>query len=663
MPPGSLTAAIEQASALLASDAAAAERQARGVLVQAPADPRALLILGSALRRQGRFAAARSILDPLAGAHPQAALTQYELGVTLAALGDPAEGMAVLRRAVAIRRDLPEAWKALGDLLFAAGDARAAETAFREHVRASVRDPRLAPAADALFAGDAALAAERLRIHLDAWPADTAALQMLGQAAAQLGDLDQAEARLAACLSIDPGLDGARFDLADVLFRQQRATAALALVEELLARDPGDPAYRNLKAACLGMIGEYDAAIALYETLLADYPNHPRLWLNQGHALRTVGRRAEAVAAYSRSIALAGGFGDAYWSLANLKTSAISAELEAAMARELQRPDIVADDRLHLHYALGKALEDRGDPASAFEHYSQGARQRREDLRYDPDDATALMRRSKALFTRDFFATRAGAGSPSNAPIFIVGLPRSGSTLVEQILASHSQVEGTMELPDIGLIARDLIRGEGGGEAARYPQLLAGLETARLAELGEAFLARTQVQRKLGRPFFIDKMPNNFHHIGLIQLILPNARIIDARRHPLGSGFSAFKQHFSYGHAFSYDLTDLGRYYRDYVELMAHVDRVLPGRVHRVIYEDLVEHTEREVVRLLAHCGLPFEAPCLAFHENARAVRTVSSEQVRRPIYREGLDQWRAYEPWLGPLKAALGPALEAWRG
>jgi tetratricopeptide (TPR) repeat protein len=662
MPPGSLTAAIEQASAQLASDAAAAERQARGVLIQAPADPRALLILGSALRRQGRFEAARSILEPLAGAHPQAALTQYELGVTLAALGDPAEGIAALRRAVAVRRDLPEAWKALGDLMFAAGDARAAEAAFREHVRASVRDPRLAPAADALFAGEAALAAERLMAHLNAWPADTAALQMLGQATAQLGDLDQAEARLTACLSLDPGLDGARFDLADVLFRQQHATAALAHIDELLARDPGDPAYRNLKAACLGMIGEYDAAIALYEALLADYPNHPRLWLNQGHALRTVGRRAEAVAAYSRSIALAGGFGDAYWSLANLKTSAIGAELEAAMARELQRPDIVADDRLHLHYALGKALEDRGDPAGAFEHYSQGARLRREDLHYDADESTALMRRSKALFTTDFFAARAGAGSPSNAPIFIVGLPRSGSTLVEQILASHSQVEGTMELPDIGLIAHDLIRGAG-GEAARYPQLLAGLEAARLAELGEAFLARTQVQRKLGRPFFIDKMPNNFHHIGLIQLILPNARIIDARRHPLGSGFSAFKQHFSYGHAFSYDLTDLGRYYRDYVELMAHFDRVLPGRIHRVIYEDLVEHTEREVGRLLAHCGLPFEASCLAFHENARAVRTVSSEQVRRPIYREGLDQWRAYEPWLGPLKAALGPALEAWRG
>ncbi|MDB5493872.1 MAG: hypothetical protein JWP86_1209, partial [Phenylobacterium sp.] len=368
-------------------------------------------------------------------------------------------------------------------------------------------------------------------------------------------------------------------------------------------------------------------------------------------------------AAYKKSLELAPGLGDAYWSLANLKVAALGPADEAAMLAALRRTDLGADDRLHLHYALGKALEDRGEHPAAFEHYAKGAALRRAETPYDAAETTAVLRRAESLFTADFFAERAGAGSPSPAPIFIVGLPRSGSTLVEQILASHSQVEGTMELPDIALIAQELIRSGAGGAGATYPDLLASLDAGQLANLGEAYLERTRVQRKSGRPFFVDKMPNNFHHIGLIQLILPRARIIDARRHPLGAGFSAFKQHFAHGHAFSYDLTDLGRYYRDYVELMAHFDAVLPGRIHRVIYEDLVEDTEREVLRLLDACGLPFEDGCLRFYENGRAVRTVSSEQVRRPIFRQGLDQWRAYEPWLEPLQAALGPASSGWRG
>ena len=250
--------------------------------------------------------------------------------------------------------------------------------------------------------------------------------------------------------------------------------------------------------------------------------------------------------------------------------------------------------------------------------------------------------------------------SPSAAPIFIVGLPRSGSTLVEQILASHPEVEGTAELPDIGLIAGDLVKGAPG---LAYPDVLAGLDAGARAALGERYMEQTRVHRRLGRAHFIDKMPNNFHHIGLIQLILPQARIIDARRHPLGSCFSAFKQHFAQGQGFSYDLADLGGYYRDYAELMEHWGAVLPGRVHRVIYEDLVEDTETEVRRLLDHCGLAFDPACLSFYDNDRAVRTVSSEQVRRPIFRDGLDQWRRYEPWLEPLKTALGPALEGWRG
>ncbi len=325
--------------------------------------------------------------------------------------------------------------------------------------------------------------------------------------------------------------------------------------------------------------------------------------------------------------------------------------MQAALASSA----LEADDRLHLHYALGKALEDRAQAADAFLHYAQGATLRGAQTPYDADELTEHVRRAKALYSSAFFEARGGAGSSSTAPIFIVGLPRSGSTLIEQILASHSQVEGTMELPNIGLIARDF--------APDYPEGVARLSEAALTALGDGYIETTRIHQKLGRDHFIDKMPNNFLHVGLIQLILPHARIIDARRHPLGSGFSAFKQHFAQGQGFSYDLADIGRYYRDYVELMAHFDAVLPGRIHRLIYEDLIEDTEREVRRLLDYCGLPFEDGCLAFYDNARAVRTVSSEQVRRPIFRQGLDQWRAYEPWLDPLKAALGPALDGWRG
>jgi tetratricopeptide (TPR) repeat protein len=661
-PPASLTAAVERAAALLASDPGAAERLARDVLALAPKDPRAALILGSARRRLGDAAGARAVLEPLARAFPRAANTQYELGAAFAALGESAPATAALRQAVSLNRELSEAWKALGELLFLAGDIRGTDQAYAEHARALVRDPALKPAANAIFEGRADEAERLLRDHLTAHLEDAAATNMLADLHLRRHRYADAEILFARCLELAPGFAGARFGYATALFQQQKAAEAIAQVERLLAQDGENAAYNNLLAACLGLVGEYDRVNAIYERLLHAYPQQPKIWLNYGHALRTVGRAPEAVAAYKRCIALAPGMGDAYWGLANLKVASFSAEETAAMLAEIGRPDLASDDRLHLHYALGKAFEDRGEPAAAFDHYVRGAAIRSAGTQYDAEETHSQALRARALFTPAFFAERAGAGSQRDDPIFIVGLPRSGSTLIEQILASHSAVEGTMELPDIGFIARDLGRLEKDAGPPRYPDILADLDPARLAELGGRLIEATRVHRKLGRPFFIDKMPNNFQHIGLIQLILPRARIIDARRHPLGSCFSAFKQHFAQGQSFSYDLTDLGRYYRDYVELMAHFDAVLPGRIHRVIYEDMVEDTEAQVRRLLDYCGLPFEAGCLKFYENDRAVRTVSSEQVRRPIFRDGLDQWRHYEPWLGPLKAALGPALENWR-
>jgi hypothetical protein len=329
------------------------------------------------------------------------------------------------------------------------------------------------------------------------------------------------------------------------------------------------------------------------------------------------------------------------------------------MREQLGRPGLTPEDRFHFHFALAKALEDMEAYRESFEHYSRGNRQRRAMVTYDAKETTAQVRRSKALFSRKFFEERAGSGSPQPDPIFIVGLPRSGSTLLEQILSSHSSVEGTMELPDIISIARTLGERKTRGEVSKYPEVLATLDTDQLRALGEQYLAGIRIQRKTDAPYFIDKMPNNFAHVGLIHLILPNAKIVDARRHPLGCCFSAFKQHFARGQGFTYDLTELGRYYRDYVELMAHFDEVLPGRIHRVLYERVIEDTEAEIRRLLKYCGLPFEDSCLRFYETGRAIRTASSEQVRRPIYREGLDQWRNFEPWLEPLRRALGSALD----
>jgi tetratricopeptide (TPR) repeat protein len=385
--------------------------------------------------------------------------------------------------------------------------------------------------------------------------------------------------------------------------------------------------------------------------------------MSYGHALKTKGREADSIAAYEKSIELLPSLGEAYWSLANLKTVRFTAAQIESMRRQLARTDLADEDRFHLHFALGKALEDTGAYETSFGHYAEGNRIRRAGIRYSADDITAQTQRSKSLLTADFFARRRDYGHPSTAPIFVVGLPRAGSTLIEQILSSHSQVEGTMELPDIPALARSLTRAARQEGSARYPEPLASLDAQQCRSLGEQYLAGTSIQRKSAAPFFIDKLPNNFLHIGLIQLALPHAKIIDARRHPLGCCFSGFKQHFARGQNFTYGLEDIGRYYHDYVEVMSHFDKALPGRIHRVFYEAMIEDTEAEVRRLLDYCGLPFEAGCLRFYENERAVRTASSQQVRQPIFRAGLEQWRHYEPWLQPLKTALGPVLDAYPG
>jgi len=528
-------------------------------------------------------------------------------------------------------------------------------------LRHAVADPILLEAGRALVDDDIPHAEALLRDRLRRSPTDVAAIRMLAEVAARIGRYEDAAHLLERCLELAPGFHAARQNYAMVLHRGNRPQEALAQVERLLAEDPGNPGYRNLRAVVLCRTGDFGEAIELYEDLLAEHPGQARVWLSQGHALKTAGLGERAIAAYRRCIELDPGFGDAWWSLANLKTFRFDDADIAAMRAQLQRADLGDEHRLHLDFALGKALEDRGEYAGSFAHYSRGNALRLARVPYSADTTSERLRRAAEIYTPGFFQARTGYGVAAGDPIFIVGMPRAGSTLVEQILSSHPLVEGTMELPEIISLTRALRQQGADDGPARYHEVLAGLDADAVRGLGERYLERTRIQRKSGAPFFIDKMPNNFAHIGLVQLALPNARIIDVRRHPLACGFSLFKQHFARGQDFSYSLEDIGRYYRDYVGLMAHFDRVLPGRIHRVAYEALVDDTEAEVRRLLDYCGLPFEPRCLRFFENDRPVRTASSEQVRQPIYRAGVDHWTHFEPWLGPLKAALGPVLDAW--
>lgn len=574
---------------------------------------------------------------------------------------DPQLAQAQAEEILKVAPEHPHALRLLGAALRRQGETEAAEEAYLRSVKGSVKDPQMIAAANALVDNRLAYAEQILRDRLKAQPTDVAAIRMLAETGMRLGRYDDAEKLLSRCVELAPGFTPARHNYATVLYRHNKPVEAIAQLDVLLAGDAHNPAYLNLKAAALGRIGEYHEAIELYDRVLKAHPRHPKTWMSYGHALKTVGRQADSVEAYRRSLALAPHLGEAWWSLANLKTVTFSAEDVAAMEAQLARDDLADEDRFHLHFALGKAFEDQARYEESFRHYEEGNRLRKYELSYEADETTTHVRRSKALFTPEFFAARAGQGSSAPDPIFVVGLPRSGSTLVEQILSSHSQVEGTQELPDIIAMARRLGGGAKKSSAGRYPDVLAELSPKELYQLGEEYLSRAEVHRKLGRPFFIDKMPNNWAHLGLILLALPNAKIVDARRHPLGCGFSGFKQHFARGQGFTYDLTDIGRYYADYVELMAHFDAILPGRVHRVIYEQMVSDPEAETRRLLDYCGLPFEEACLRFYENDRAVRTASSEQVRKPIFTDAADHWRNYDMWLGPLKAALGPVLHAY--
>jgi tetratricopeptide (TPR) repeat protein len=645
---------VDQAKrALAGGDPDRAWALAREAIGQAPEDTEALYLGGVVARLRGDLVEAGKLIGRLLALRPELGRAHQERGHALRAAGQRDAAVAAYERAVGCNPLLTAPWQLIAAHYQQSDRTRAAEALDKcREIEAMPIELRAALAA--YYDQDFKLAEERVRAFLMQVPDNPVAMRLLAELGTRMGEYEDAQFILEKCKELNPDYVAARFDLADVLNKRFHYERALEEAEELVAVEADNPHFLMLRANLLLQIGETAQAMAEYEAIQRREPGNVTLNLTMGHALKTLGRLDEAIGSYRRAYSLKPNFGDAYWSLANLKTYRFTEGEIAAMKAGEAAPETAADDRIHLCFALGKAFEDARDFAQSFEYYERGNRIRQGILGYRPEAITREVDQQIAHCKAELFAVKAGSGSPSDDPIFVVGLPRAGSTLLEQILASHSQVEGTTELPDIMAIASRLNGRQAQGEADRYPANLSDLSPEDLTRLGQGYIDSTRVHRREGKARFIDKMPNNFRHIGLIHLILPNARIIDARREPLACGFSVFKQLFAQGQDFSYDLAHIGRYYRDYLRLMTHWDAVLPGRVLRVQHEDVLDDLEGQVRRMLEFCGLPFEQACVEYHRTERAVRTPSSEQVRRPINRDGTVVWKDYEPWLAPLKQAL---------
>jgi len=637
------------------------------LLVTVPENRDVLYLRALAQRMLGDIPAALATLAGLERIHPRFSRLYQERGQCHVALKQAPQAIDAFARAVHINAALPVSWNMLEGLFRMTGQLDNAVDA-AAHVATLKKLPPEVVTATALFSdGELAEAESIIRDFLLRQGHHVEAMRLLARIGIERDVLDDAQLLLEAVLDLTPDYHAARFDYAQVLIKRHMYPSAHGEAEKLLAADPSNRNYRTLHAlTCVGL-GLHERAIELYRELLTGAAQPADLHLSIAHSLKTLGRREEAIAEYRAAAAARPGYGDVYWSLANLKTYRFTdEELEQMTTAE---PAASLVDRYHLCFALGKALEDRQQYASSFEYYARGNALKRAASHYRPEVLELNTRLQIEVCTPGLFARNKGSGASSADPIFIVGLPRSGSTLIEQILASHSAVEGTHELADIPRIVVDLKGRDADLDNPRYPAVLAGMSAEDFRALGEKYLTDTRIYRSGGRsPLasgkqrFIDKMPNNFRHIGLLHLMLPNAKIIDARREPMACCFGNLKQLFAQGQEFTYSIEDIARYYRTYLELMRHWDSVLPGRVLRIHHEDVVDDLPGAVRRLLDYCELEFEPACVEFHKTQRSVRTASSEQVRQPIYREGLDQWRHYEPWLQPLREALGDALTRYR-
>jgi tetratricopeptide (TPR) repeat protein len=598
-------------------------------------------------------------LDALERAHPDYSLLFQERGYCHVALGDPVRAIESFERAVELNPALASSWAMLERLLSAAGQPQRAGVASKHLSKLKELPPAIVEAGSWFCDGELVAAENLLTSYIAREGRHVEALRLLGRIAQRRGAAYRAEGLFREVVDSAPGYADARLDFVRVLIERQKYAAALKQVDLRLRTSPSDPEARFLRATILAGLGRHDEAVPIFRELLSETPQRNHLRIVLGHSLKALGRTDEAVRAYRDATSGQTDVGDAFWSLANLKTYHFS-DHEVERMRGLEAlPSPGLPDRAHLCFALGKALEDRADYERSWAFYERGNWLVRVKSGYRAEVTEDNTRRLIQICTEEFFVARTSAGAAARDPIFIVGLPRSGSTLLEQILASHPDVDGTQELYDIPRIVSELQGPDRGG--ARYPDLLPGLDPLLFERLGRRYLDETRVYRR-GRPRFVDKMPNNFSHIGLIHLMLPNARIIDIRREPMACCVSNLKQLFARGQEFGCGIDEIARYYRTYLGLMRHWNRVLPGRVLRVSYEDLVEDLGASVRRILAHCGLEFDPACLAFHRSRRAINTPSSEQVRQPLFREGLTQWRHYYPWLDPLRQALGDAAVRYR-
>jgi tetratricopeptide (TPR) repeat protein len=633
---------------------------AEALAVRAPANRDILYLMAANQRCLDRIPDAVETLQRLEQQYPRFSLLYQERGYCYVTFRDARRAMDAFARAVNLNPALAASWSMLERLYRMTGDEKSAATAAGQVAALKQLPPEVVRAGSLFSDGELSAAENILRAYL-ASANHAEALRLLARIEHQRNALEEAEQLLEAALKLAPDYRAARLEYARILVDRQKYFEAYTVIDSLLKLEPGNIDHLSLCAATCAGLGRHEKAIVLYRQLLIASPGSSELHVALGHSLKTIGRQKEAVECYRTAATLRPGFGDAYWSLANLKTYRFSRGEIARMRAAEAVPAAHPVDRYHLSFALGKAYEDRSEFAESWQFYERGNRLKRAESRYDPEIAEIETRRLIELCTARFFAVRAGAGLRDSDPIFIVGLPRAGSTLLEQILASHSQVEATHELGDIQRIVIGIEGHRSDLADSSYPGALAGLAAEDFGRLGDCYMNGARAYRH-GKPFFIDKMPNNFRHIGLIHLMLPNATIIDARREPMACCFSNLKQLFASGQEFTYSIEDVARYYRAYLDLMRHWDAVLPGRVLRICYEEVVEDLEGNVRRILEFCGLEFERTCLEFYKTERSVRTPSSEQVRQPIFRDGLFQWRNYELWLDPLRDALGDALVRYR-
>ncbi len=631
------------------------------VLEAEPDHADALYMKAASLRYLKRYEDALAVIDQLRSAAPEFGRGLQEEGHLHRALGDLDRALLCYQAAVRANPGLSAAWMAQADILQSKTMLAEAQAARAQAERIKRLPKQLQAATHHLYENRLLKAEGLCRTWLQSHPQDIEAMRLLAEVGNRLGVLDDAEFLLESAVEFAPDDMAVRIDYIRILRKRQKYEMALEQAEALHAREPNNPVFTSQLAIERMQTGDYDGALALFDAVLEQVPGDPATLTSRGHALKTWGKSDEAVESYRAAVAATPAHGDAWYALANLKTYQFT-DAEFDVMRDAEAaPGQTLQNRINLCFSLAKALEDRKDYPASFEYYERGNALKKLQTRYTAEQMDAELAAQKEFCTAELFEHQGGKGDPAPDPIFIVGLPRAGSTLLEQILASHSQVDGTLELPNIIALSQHLRGRDKLSDRTRYPRVLHELEADQLAELGKRYIDETAIHRK-GAPFFTDKMPNNFRHIGLIKLILPNAKIIDARRDPMGSCFSGFKQLFAEGQEFTYGLEEIGRYYRGYVELMDHFDAVLPDQILRVIYEDVVADTEAQVRRILDYCGLPFEQACVDFHKTKREVRTASSEQVRQPINTKGLEAWKPFEPWLEPLKTALGPALTDWR-